>query len=128
MANHDPEEFEAAARAIGFKGSGFYPRSGFIHIDLGPARSWGVRFPRRPTAFAAETAPAREVLAESRTLKGCSAASVATIGAAGGEVAQEVMAETQGATAAAEASRHPTMGVHHHRARRHRGRDLCEAR
>ena len=64
MANHDPEAFEAAARAIGFQGFGFYPRSGFIHIDLGPARSWGERFPKRATAFAAETPPAREVLAD----------------------------------------------------------------
>ena len=97
MANHDPEAFEAAARAVGFRGFGFYPRSGFIHIDLGPARSWGERFPRRATAFAVETPPAREVLAESRTLKGGGAAGVATIGAAGVEVAQEVLAETQGA-------------------------------
>ena len=29
MANHDPEVFEAAARAVGFLGFGFYPRSGF---------------------------------------------------------------------------------------------------
>jgi zinc D-Ala-D-Ala carboxypeptidase len=70
MANHDPEAFEAAARAVGFQGFGFYPRSGFMHIDLGPARSWGERFPKRSIAFAAETPPAREVLAESRTLKG----------------------------------------------------------
>ena len=97
MANHDPEAFEAAARAVGFRGFGFYPRSGFIHIDLGPARSWGERFPKRATAFAVETPPAREVLAESRTLKGGGAAGVATIGAAGVEVAQEVLAETQGA-------------------------------
>ena len=47
MANHDPEAFEAAARAVGFRGFGFYPRSGFIHIDLGPARNWGERFPKR---------------------------------------------------------------------------------
>jgi hypothetical protein len=97
MANHDPEAFEAAARATGFKGFGFYPRSGFIHIDLGPARSWGERFPKRATAFAAETPPAREVLAESRTLKGGGAAGVATVGAAGVEVAQQVLTETQGA-------------------------------
>ena len=38
MANHDSAAFEAAARAIGFLGFGFYPRSGFIHVDLGPAR------------------------------------------------------------------------------------------
>ena len=37
------------------------------------------------------------MLAESRTLKGRGAAGVATIGAAGVEVAQEVLAETQGA-------------------------------
>jgi zinc D-Ala-D-Ala carboxypeptidase len=97
MANHDPVAFEAAARAVGFKGFGYYPRSGFIHIDLGPARSWGERFPKRASAFALETPPAREVLAESRTLKGGGAAGVATIGAAGVEVAQEVLRETQNA-------------------------------
>jgi zinc D-Ala-D-Ala carboxypeptidase len=97
MANHDPEAFEAAARAVGFQGFGFYPRSGFIHIDLGPARSWGERFPKRASAFAAETPPAREALSESRTLKGGGAAGVATVGAAGVEVAQQVFAETQGA-------------------------------
>ena len=97
MANHDPEAFEAAARAIGFRGFGFYPRSAFIHIDLGPARSWGERFPKRATAFAAEVPPVREVLAGSRTLRGGGAAGVATVGAAGVEVAQQVLAETQDA-------------------------------
>ena len=29
MSNHDPVAFEAAARAVGFLGFGFYPRSGF---------------------------------------------------------------------------------------------------
>ena len=81
MANHDPKTFEAAARAIGFQGFGFYPRSGFFHVDLGPARSWGERFPKRATAFAAETPPAREVLADSRTFRGSGAAGVATVGA-----------------------------------------------
>lgn len=44
MANHDPVAFEAAARELGFLGFGFYPRSGFMHVDLGPARQWGERF------------------------------------------------------------------------------------
>ena len=61
MANHDPVAFEAAARAVGFLGFGYYPRSGFMHIDLGPARQWGERFQVQATAFAAETPLAREV-------------------------------------------------------------------
>ena len=97
MANHDPAAFEAAARAVGFLGFGYYPRSGFIHIDLGPARTWGERFPLRAVPFALEEPPAREVLAESRTLKGAGTAGMATVGAAGVEVAQEVLAEAQGA-------------------------------
>jgi zinc D-Ala-D-Ala carboxypeptidase len=44
-----------------------------------------------------ETPPAREVLAESQTLKGGGAAGVATVGAAGVEVAQQVLAEAEGA-------------------------------
>src|SRR5690606_9966024 len=95
MANHDPVAFEAAAREVGFLGFGFYPRSGFIHVDLGPARQWGERLPVRGTAFAAETAPVREVLADSRTMKGSGAAGVATLGAASVEVAQSVLTETQ---------------------------------
>jgi len=97
MTNHDPVAFEEAARAVGFNGFGFYPRSGFMHIDLGPARMWGERFPVREAAFAVETPPAREVLAESRTMKGSGAAGVATVGAAGIELAQNVLAETQSA-------------------------------
>ncbi len=97
MTNHDPAAFEAAARAVGFLGFGFYPRSGFMHIDLGPARQWGEHFPPRAGVFAAETPPAREVLAESRTMKGSGAAGMATLGAAGIEVAQNALAETQSA-------------------------------
>jgi hypothetical protein len=62
MSNHDPVAFEAAAREVGFLGFGFYPRSGFIHVDLGPARTWGERFPVRAVPFAAEAPPAREAL------------------------------------------------------------------
>ena len=61
MANHDPVAFEAAAREVGFLGFGFYPRSGFMHVDLGPARQWGERFPVRASAFAAETRPGQQL-------------------------------------------------------------------
>jgi zinc D-Ala-D-Ala carboxypeptidase len=97
MSNHDPVVFEAAAREVGFLGFGFYPRSGFIHVDLGPARQWGERCPVRATVFAKETPPVRKVLAESRTLKDGGAARVATLCVAGVEVAQDVLAETQSA-------------------------------
>jgi len=97
MSNHDPVVFEAAARAVGFLGFGFYPRSGFMHVDLGPARKWGQRFPVRATAFAEEAPLAREVLAQSRTMQGGGAAGVATLGAAGVGVAQDILAEAQGA-------------------------------
>ncbi len=97
MSNHDSVAFEAAARAVGFLGFGYYPRSGFMHIDLGPAGTWGKKFPAQAVPFAPETAPVREVLAASRTLRGTGAAGVATVGAAGVEVAQEVLAEAEGA-------------------------------
>jgi zinc D-Ala-D-Ala carboxypeptidase len=100
MANHDPVAFEAAARAVGFLGFGTYPRSGFMHIDLGPARRWGEPFPARAVAFAPEIPPARERLADSRTMKGSGAAGVGTLSAAGIEVLQDSLAEAQGAVQA----------------------------
>jgi hypothetical protein len=96
MANHDPVAFEVAAREVGFLGFGTYPRSGFMHIDLGPARVWGEPFPARAVAFAPETPPAREALAQSRTLRGTGAAGLATVGAAGVEIAQDILTEAQG--------------------------------
>jgi hypothetical protein len=68
-----------------------------MHIDLGPALQWGERFPARAAGFAAETPPARGVLAQSCTMKGGGAAGIATLGAAGVEVAQEILAKTQSA-------------------------------
>lgn len=59
MENHDPHEFEGAARAVGFTGFGFYPAQNFMHIDTGPARWWGEKFP----AFEDET-PATEAKRE----------------------------------------------------------------
>ncbi|SIR07991.1 Peptidase M15 [Paracoccus thiocyanatus] len=97
MANHDPETFIAAARKAGFKGVGTYPRSNFVHIDTGPARVWGEPFPARVSRFAPDAAPAREHLADSRTMKGGGAAGVGTVGAAGVEVVRDALAEAQGA-------------------------------
>ena len=97
MANHDPASFIAAARKAGFKGIGTYPRSNFVHIDTGPARSWGESFPARASSFAPDQAPAREHLADSRTLKGSGTAGIGTIGAAGVEVVQQALAEAQDA-------------------------------
>ena len=99
MANHDPRRFEALARDCGFQGFGFYPRSGFMHVDLGPAREWGERFPTRATRFETEPPIARERLAESRTMKGGGLAGAATVGGAGVEVAQEALAEASGRVA-----------------------------
>jgi hypothetical protein len=86
-----------------------------MHIDLGPARSWGERLPKRETAFAVEMPPAREVLADSRILQGGGAAGAATIVAAGVEVAQEAIAETQGAICRWSLPRHPAVAVHRER-------------
>ena len=72
MSNQRPGGLRGAAREAGFLGFGFYPRSGFMHIDLGPKRQWGERF-----------APADERLAESRMIKSSGVAGVATVGAAG---------------------------------------------
>lgn len=61
MSNYDPIAFEAAARAVGFLGFGFYPRSGFMHVDLGSTRQWGERLPVRQSVFSADTPPARSL-------------------------------------------------------------------
>ncbi len=97
MANHDPAAFEAAARGVGFTGFGFYPRQNFMHIDTGRARQWGDPFPPRASRFADEPPRPREPLTESRTMKGGGAAGVATIGAAGVEVVQQAVTDTQSA-------------------------------
>ena len=56
MANHDPAAFEQAARAVGFTGFGYYVKKNFMHIDTGPARTWGKPFPPRPVTRRVETA------------------------------------------------------------------------
>ncbi|MGR3271703.1 YcbK family protein [Thalassococcus profundi] len=98
MTNHDPHAFEETARAVGFLGFGFYrePRNNFIHIDLGPKRTWGSRWPVLTPAFTPEP-PAQKPLAKSRTMKGSGAAGVATVGAAGVEMIRDAATKTQAA-------------------------------
>lgn len=54
MTNHNPHEFIEAAKAVGFKGIGTYPKSNFVHIDTGPSRSWGDPFQVTPTKLPKE--------------------------------------------------------------------------
>lgn len=68
MENHNPAHFEKCARKVGFTGFGFYPKSGFMHIDIGRARDWGTRWPESVIGLPAEILPLpAEVLPEPET-------------------------------------------------------------
>lgn len=77
MENQNPAEFERAAKSVGFTGFGHYPKSGFMHIDTGPARRWndGSDFPdlleskQAPTPTF-QTEPKRETIVETLTKPG----------------------------------------------------------
>jgi zinc D-Ala-D-Ala carboxypeptidase len=79
MTNHDPYVFESAARAVGFKGFGFYQKSGFIHVDTGSERSWGKRWPMVASAtdWPVETARQPETIAEDKQAQAVVGAGVA---------------------------------------------------
>jgi zinc D-Ala-D-Ala carboxypeptidase len=77
MTNHDPHEFEIVARAAGFTGFGYYPKSGFMHVDTGPSRSWGKPFPVTKTDWPVETARQPETLAEDKQAQAVVGAGVA---------------------------------------------------
>jgi hypothetical protein len=101
MTNHDPEAFERAAKASGFRGIGYYPASGFIHIDTGPARTWGTPFPKRPAdarVFAPEPA-SRPIL------------STGTGRAAATGIAVAVTTLADNAAALADLAQHPLTAV-----------------
>lgn len=68
MDNQDPLEFEIAAREVGFRGIGYYPKQGFMHIDLGPERTWGTPFKRSNTRLTAEPEQ-RDSLTQSTTMQ-----------------------------------------------------------
>lgn len=77
MENHDPQAFEAAARAVGFTGFGYYPRSGFMHIDTAAPRSWGKPFPITETLWPTEPPRQPETLSEDTEAKAAAGAGVA---------------------------------------------------
>lgn len=80
MSNHNPAEYERDAKAVGFTGFGFYPKSNFIHADIGPARSWGDRFPKTATGLPVERKAAPETITEDKS-------AVAAMVGGGGSVA-----------------------------------------
>lgn len=69
MENHNPSAFEAAAREVGFTGFGYYPRSGFMHIDTGAERTWGTPFPHSDTNLPPEAPRRPENVTEDRDLQ-----------------------------------------------------------
>ena len=79
MANHNPSAFEAAARAVGFTGFGSYPRSGFMHIDTGEARTWGEPFGVSDTNLPPEPPRQPEKLAEDRDVQVVGGAGLAAV-------------------------------------------------
>ena len=76
MDNHDPHEFEAAARAVGFTGFGYYVKSGFMHIDTGPARTWGQPWPLTATAWPTEPPRQPESMSQDREAQAVAGASL----------------------------------------------------
>ena len=77
MTNHDPHEFEAVARAVGFTGFGYYPKSGFLHIDTGPERYWGKPWPKTATDWPVEPPRQPETIAEDKQAQATAGAGLA---------------------------------------------------
>jgi hypothetical protein len=95
-----PRGLRGGGTGGGSSASAFYPRSGFTHVDLGPARQWGGRFPGRATGFAAETPPARSAVRQphhdGRRSGRCGDAGR---GPRGGRAEHNLLAETETETA-----------------------------
>lgn len=80
MDNHDPHTFIEAAKQIGFRGIGTYPKQGFVHIDTRDYNArFGDPFPNRHNNYAIkEFAPEPNVKEEARTA--ATTESVAAVG------------------------------------------------
>ena len=127
MANHDPVGIRGRGTGeVGLPQLRLLPALGFMHVDLGPVRhgASGSRSERRH--FAAENPRRARGAGRKPDLRGSEgAAGVATLGAAGLEIAQSVVAETQTAILPLVPYLDTLrMGVHRRRARRNRGHDL----
>jgi hypothetical protein len=85
MENQDPYAFEMAAREVGFRGIGYYPKQGFMHVDLGPERTWGTPFPRSATRLVPEPEK-RESLVQSTTVQAAAVQVASGAGAVGAAV------------------------------------------
>jgi zinc D-Ala-D-Ala carboxypeptidase len=99
MVNHDPLKFFEAAKSVGFKGFGHYPRNNFMHIDCGPARSWGASISEwrsSDSRFAAETPLAPETLSQDKTIAGSGVVGAGTAGSAGVEALRAGLVDAQG--------------------------------
>jgi len=79
MDNHEPEVFEFEAMKAGFTGFGYYPKSGFMHIDTGPERTWGTPWPRSVTDWPVEPPRQPETLAQDKDAKAAAGAGVAGV-------------------------------------------------
>ena len=77
MDNQDPDAFEQAARAAGFTGVGYYVKSGFMHIDTGPSRTWGTPWPQSATSWPTEPPRQPETLREDRQSQAAAGVGVA---------------------------------------------------
>lgn len=66
MENQNPEEFEVAARKVGFTGFGYYAKNGFMHIDTGPKRTWGKPWPKSETRLPVEPPRVPEKITEDK--------------------------------------------------------------
>lgn len=84
MSNHTPATFIEAAKAVGFRAIGTYPRQNFVHVDARPNEArWGKPFPSRGKVpgFAPETPREAESIDEDGEAQG------ALVGAAGATAA-----------------------------------------
>ena len=89
MDNHDPDEYIAAALAVGFNGIGTYPRQNFVHVDQRRDRAaWGKPFPKRAQApkFAPERPRPPETVAQDGEAIGAITGAAGAVAAAGGVV------------------------------------------